>query len=201
MVDHRLALGPRGSGIERLRQVIVNDGIVTRLERDGPVWVDNGSHKALDLLKGGTLELGVDTSGPGGLGVRVDSLDVSSKVKRLLFGEKIHEVVVGAQLHVDAGLLRLVQVDNLRMAGEVVDAILEFGELRVEGIHLLVFTLGGMCDDGLAKLADVVVLSEELVSSLGAGDRGKDGNKGSGPHGFFLINNYKKYWKQASSIN
>ena len=188
MVDHRLALGPRSSGIERLRQVIVNESIVTGLERDGPVWVDNSSHNALNLLKRGTFELGVDTSCPGGLGVRVDGLDVSRKVKRSLFGEKIREVVVGAQLHVDAGLLRLVQVDNLRMVGEVVDAILELGELRVEGIHLLVFTFGSMFDDGLAKLADVVVLSEELVSSLGAGDRGKDGNKGSGPHGFEFSN-------------
>ena len=187
MVDHRLTLGPLGSGIERLRQVIVNDGIVTGLKRDGPVWVDNGSHNALDLLKGGTLELGVDTSGPGGLGVRVDGLDVSSKVERSLFGQKIHEVVVGAQFHVDARLLRLVQVDNLWMAGEVVDAVLELGELLVQGIHFFVFTLGSVFDDSLAKLADVVVLSEELVSSLGAGDRGKDGNKGSGPHGFYFF--------------
>ena len=96
MVDDRLALGPLSSGIEIRWQVIVNEGRVAGLERDGPVWVDNGSHEALDLLKRGTLKLGVDTSGPGGLGVRVDGLDVSSKVERSLFGQKIHEVVVGA---------------------------------------------------------------------------------------------------------
>ena len=185
MVDDGVALGPVGSGIEGLGQAVGNEGVVTGIERDGPVWVDNGSHDALDLLEGGALELGVDTGGPGGLGVRVDGLDVSGEVKRCLLGEEVHEVVIGAQSHVDAGLLGLVQVDDLWVAGEVVDAVLELGELSVEGIHLSVFTLGGMLDNSLAKLADVVVLGEELVSSLGAGDRSKDGNKGSGPHGCF----------------
>ena len=57
MVYDGVALRPVSSGIEGLGQAVGNDGIVTGLKRDGPVWVDNGSHKALDLLKEGTLEL------------------------------------------------------------------------------------------------------------------------------------------------
>ena len=182
MVDHGFALRPIGSGIEGLRQAVGNNGRVTGVQSDGPVGVDNGAHNALDLLQGGAIELVVDTSGPGGGGVRVHGLDVRAEVKRHLLGEQIHEVVVGAQLHVDAGLLGLVQIDDLGVAGKVVDAILELGELLVDLIKLFVITFGGILDDGLAELADIVVLSEELVSSLGVGDRSDDGNEGSGPH-------------------
>ena len=180
VVDHGLALGPGGTGVEALGNVVGHEhGVATGSLLNGPVGVNNSAHKILDLLEGGTIELRVDASNPVGVGVGVDGIDVLGEVKGVLLAEEVHDVVVSAELDVPAGLLGLGEVYKLGLVGEEVDPGLELRELSVDGIKLLVLTLGGVIDDGLAELADVVVLGEELVdlASVGDGDEGGDGNR------------------------
>lgn len=95
MVDHGLAFGPLGSGIEGGGDVIGDHPrLVADAAGDNPVGVDDGAHEALELLERSAIELGVDASNPVGLGVGVDSLDDGAEVKGHLFGEQVHDVVV-----------------------------------------------------------------------------------------------------------
>ena len=173
VVDNRLALGPVGTGIEG-----VGHGVsehlrgVTSADLDGPVGVDDSAHEALDFLEGGAVELVVDTGNPGGAGVRVDGFNVGAEVEGLLFLEELKDVSLFAELHVLAALLGVRKVKDLGVVGPVVDALLKLGELLVELIKLLVFTLTSKVNDGLAKLADVVVLCEELVDAASIGNSG-----------------------------
>ncbi len=176
VVDHGLALGPVSSSIKALGEVVSEDhGGVASAASDGPIGVDNGSHKALDFLEGGAIELGVDTGNPVGFGVVVDGLDVSGKVEGLLFSKQVHDVVIRAELDVLARGEGLGKVDKLGSVGEEVDAFLELGELLVDGVKLGVVAVGGVFDDGLAELADEVVLGEELVNAGGVGDSSDSG--------------------------
>ena len=176
VVDDGLALGPVGTGIEGVGHgVSEHHRGVTSAHLDGPVGVDDSAHEALDLLEGGTVELVVDTGGPGGGGVGVDGFDVGAEVEGLLFLEELEDVSRLAELHVLAALLGVGKVEDLGVVGPVVDALLKLGELLVELIKLLVNTLTSKVNDGLAKLADVVVLCEVLVDAASIGDGGGEG--------------------------
>ena len=175
VVDNRLALGPVGTGIEGVGHGVSEDiWAVTRSQLDGPVGVDDSTHEALDFLGGSTVELIVDTGNPGGGGVGVDGFDVSGEVEGLLFLEELEDVSLFAELHVLAALLGVGKVEDLGMVGPVVDTLLKLGELLVELIKLLVNSLTSHLNDGLAKLADVVVLCEEFVDAASIGDGGSE---------------------------
>ena len=82
MVDDGLAVWPVGSSIEVVWESGIGDGVVVSLlwEVDNPLLVDDGSHDGLEFLEGGSIELLVDSGGPGGVGV-VDGLDVDGEVE------------------------------------------------------------------------------------------------------------------------
>ena len=176
VVDDGLALAPVGTGIEGSGHGVSEDlWGVTGSHLDGPVGVDDSAHDALDLLKRGTVELVVDTGNPGGVGVGVDGFDVGAKIEGLLFLEKLEDVGLFAELHVDAALLGLSKVEDLGVISPVVDTLLKLGELVVELSHLLILSLASKVNDGLAKCADVVVLCEELVDAASIGDGDGEG--------------------------
>lgn len=171
VVDHGFALRPVGAGVEGVWDVVSDKSWFTKGRHvHPPVWVNDSAHKLPDLSKRKTIELGVDTCYPGGFWVRIDGLDVLGEVKGFLLSEIFHESVVGAELDVLAGLLRLSQVDQLGLVHEVGDSRLKLGELGVDSIKFSLFAGGGEVEDLLAKLANVVVLREELVDSAGVGD-------------------------------
>ena len=176
MVDDRFAFGPVSTGIEVDRKVVVHDhGGSALWHDDSPVGVNDGTHEALDFLKGSTSELVVVSSNPSGIGVGVDSLNVNGEIKGHFFLKGLKDIEFFAKLNVLAGLLGLGEVDEISLVGKEVDAFLELGELLVEGVKLLILIVGGKLDDGLAKFADVVVLGEELVDFASGGESGQSG--------------------------
>ena len=176
VVDHRVALGPLNARVEVDGEVVAeNHGRVASALGDSPLRVNDGAHEALDLLEGGASELAVVASDPGGVRVGIDSLDVGGKVNGLLLTEEVKNVAVLAESNPLAGSLGLCNVNELSLVGEGVDAGLEGREHLIEVVELVVFALGGEFDGGLAELADVVVLSEELVGTAGAGNSGECG--------------------------
>jgi len=176
VVDDGVALGPldtrvKGGG----DSVVYEHGGVTGALGDGPVGVDDGAHEVLDLLEGGTGELGVVASNPVGPGVSVDGLNVGSQIEGHLLTEEVKDVAILTELDVLASGLGVSHVDELSLVSEEVDALLKLGELLVDLIELDVAALGGEIDNVLAKFADVVVLSEEVVDLGGVGSNGESG--------------------------
>ena len=186
VVDDGLALGPVGPGIEVLRVVIGDESwLVTGAHVDGPVGVNNGAHEALNFLKGSTLELLVDAGNPSGLRVRVDVIDVAGKVNGPLVSEEIHDVTGGAELEVDAGLLRLAEVNELGLVTEAVDELLELGESLVELVELLILSSGGVLNHTVAELADEVGLGVEVMGTASVGE-GSNSSESEGAHLNFI---------------
>ena len=192
MVDDRLALGPLGAGIEVLGEVVIDDNGITRALDDSPVGVDDGAHEALNLLKGSASELVVVASNPGGVGVGVDSLDVSGEIDGLLLAEEVKDVAILAESDPLAGGLGLGKVDKLSLFSESVDTVLELGELLVEVVKLNVTALGGVLNSGLAELADVVVLSEEVVDTASAGNS-SESSESESAHSVYWLIRFKNY--------
>ena len=191
MVDDRFAVGPVCTGIEVDRKIVVHDHRGrARGHVDSPVGVNDSTHKALDFLKRSTSEFVVVSSNPSGLGVRVDNLNVGGEINGDLFLEGQKDIEFFAKLNVFASLLGLGEVDEISLVGKEVDAFLELGELLVEGVELLVLIVGGKLDDGFAKFADVVVLSEELVDFASGGGGGQ---KGEGERAHIFVRNLYYY--------
>ena len=180
VVDDGLALGPLGTSIEGGWDIIVdNHGRVTSRLSDSPVRVDNGTEHALDLLERSTSELIVVASNPVGLRVGINGLDVSRKIERLLLTEEVENVTVLAEGDPLAAGLGLAEVNEILVLSKGRDALSKLGEGLVKLVELDVAALGSVLDGRLAKLADVVVLSEELMDTRGAGDSSEDGESES----------------------
>ena len=178
MVDDIVTFRPRSTGIELCRDIFVGNKfrVVALWHQDCPVGVNNGSHKALDFLKGSTFKLLVDSSNPSRVRIRVNPLDVLGEVKRGLSLEVLHDIELLAKLDVLASLLRLSKVNQFFVTVPVVDTLVELGELVVEHVKFFIITLGGEFDDGFAEFADIVVLSEVVVDLAGVGNGG-DGSE------------------------
>ena len=183
VVDYGLAFGPLNTGVEvRGKSGVGLESDITALNTfDGPIGINNSAHEALDFLTGGTSEFGVVASNPVGLGVGVDNFDVLGEIERLLISEEVHDVFIGAEVHVHAALMGVGEVQNFSLVSEHVDSLEELGELSVNSINFHVLAISREFDNVLAKLADVVVLSEELVDSASVGD-GDEGGYGNCTH-------------------
>ena len=182
VINHMLTLWPVSSGIESLWKIISEHVALLDVSLDNPFRVDNGTEERLDFLEGSAIELGIDTSFPGGFWVAVDGLDVLSELEWLLFEEEFHDGWVLAESHLDAGGFWLVEVDNLWVVGVLVDALLQLGEESVDVIDHLVVVVTSLGDDLLAHSADEVVLCEVVVNFSGL----SNGNKASSDCEFHL---------------
>jgi hypothetical protein len=171
VVNDASALGPVGSGIEDFRS---RDGGIAGEVRglgtlDGPLGINNSSHDSLSILLGDVLELGVDTSSPGGGLVVVNDVDVSLEEEGSLSLEHLHDVDL-AFAHVESltSAFSVLEVDVGLFSLDGLNSLLDSGELFEDGINSLKVVFAGVSHSVLAKLADVVALSEELVD-LGSG--------------------------------
>jgi hypothetical protein len=77
----------------------------------------------------------------------------------------------------------LCEIDKLVRALESVDSLLELGEKSVDLFDGVVVAVVGMGHNFLAKVANKVGLSKEIVDAASAGKRGEACNKG----GFHLL--------------
>ena len=165
VIDDVRALWPVGTGIEVLWKSGITDGkTVLFWKMDSPVWVNDGSHDSLELFERGSFKLLVNSCNP--VGVR--SVNVDLEIDWHLFSEEFENVWVFAELHSSAGSNWVVIINDLGAHGIVeVDSIKECWELIVKLEQLFVFVILCVINDSLAKFADIVVLSVEIVDFFG----------------------------------
>lgn len=111
MVNNIFAFRPVFTSIEVSRDIFGNSILGFGFHR--PLGVDNCTEKHLDFLVGGTIELVVDTSNPGAIGVRVNLLDVLMEVNRSLVHEKVEDILIRAEFKGLAGLFKVVKVKRV----------------------------------------------------------------------------------------
>ena len=174
MVDNALALRPVGTSIEAVGNGVGDDLrllVHSMVSFEDPLGIDNGAHELLDFSERSSIKLRVDSSDPVRLGVGVDGLDVAGEVQSSVLNKEISEVIIRAKREFGASLKWLMEVDELWLVLEGLNSLLEsWVELKKSDV-ILVDRLGSMLlNVDLAKLADVVVLSEELVDASSRGD-------------------------------
>lgn len=136
---------------------------------DGPLWVDNSSHKFFDFLLGSTLKLRLNLGLPGCVGI-VNELGSFFQTDWLFSLEKLNYVFSCAQTKVLAGLLRLFEVDKAVISIESGNSGFKGWEHFIQASKTVDITLLSVFNCLLANSADEVRFSEKLVNVGGVSD-------------------------------